>query len=128
MSLLKKREIKVVLLFNAMFLIFLLSWTPLVVINLLITVKSAALRLITREWREFFCVFRFISSIINPTMYTLFKADIRMTFREDLRRVSTRLNTSLEGKKSEGDRLLITALADKNTTLTKQKMGCSDEL
>ena len=103
----EKLETKVILLFSAMFLTFLFSWTPLAVIRLLFTTNPA-----TRpplELLDFFMLFRFVSSVINPTLYTLFKADVQMTFREDLHRATNAVNVKLMGRNLERTNLSLWA-------------------
>ena len=98
-----KRDIKVTLLFTAMFICFLISFTPLAVLRLLIAIDTDRYTRVPQIILRIIIVLRFVTSVINPIIYTLFKADVQMACSEDFHRVSLRLKRKME---SDSDHLL----------------------
>ena len=88
-----KREIKVVSVFAAMYFAFLICWTPLVVIRLLLRtgIKPPSIQVM-----DSLTVIRFLTSIIDPMLYTFFKYDTHMVALEDYKYISLKLTQCLE--------------------------------
>ena len=88
-----KREIKVVLVFAAMYFAFFICWTPLVVVRLLL---RTAIKPPSIQVMDAFTVIRFLTSILDPMLYTFFKYDTRAAALEDYKYLSLKLIQCLE--------------------------------
>ena len=82
---------KALLLFGAMFMMFLISWTPLTVLRLISVLDISIFSRLSLPVIHSIVIVRFASSVINPLLYTLFKQDVNLVFREDCRSIRKQL-------------------------------------
>ena len=89
---LPKREIKAIILFAVMYFAFLFCWTPVVVLRLIATKDIAIFNRIPHRVVQSIPVVRFLTSILNPLIYTIHKYDIYRAAAADFRNLSLKVN------------------------------------
>lgn len=73
---------RVCIIFTVMATVFAVCWLPWFMLSLLVNLKVHVENLIF--FMEWFVPFRYVTSIINPLLYTFFKLDFRQAFKEML--------------------------------------------
>lgn len=82
-----KREHKAVILFGVMFLAFILCWTPLFILRLLASVFVTHYRKIPLRVLHAIIIVKYLTSIINPVLYILYKFEFNQVFKKDCQRI-----------------------------------------
>ena len=82
-----KREHKAVILFGVMFVAFIVCWTPLVVMRLLASVFPAQYSKIPNQVVHALIIIKYLTSIINPSLYILYKYEFNQEFKKDCKRL-----------------------------------------
>ena len=101
-----KREYKAVILFGVMFVAFIVCWTPLVVLRLLVSVFPSHYSKLPPQALHALIIIKYLTSIINPSLYILYKFEINQEFKKDCQRVKKLLGChSRKRKKSRKDGL-----------------------
>ena len=101
-----KREHKAVILFGVMFIAFIVCWTPLVVIRLLASVFPNHYSKMPITAEHVLIVAKYLTSIINPSLYILYKFEFNQEFKRDCQRVKKLICCFIRhGKKGRKDAL-----------------------
>lgn len=101
-----KREHKAVMLFGVMYVLFIVCWTPLVVIRLLVSVFPSDYSKLPIQALHALIIIKYLTSIINPSLYILYKFEINQEFKKDCQRLKKLLCChSRKRKKSKKDGL-----------------------
>ena len=88
-----KREIKVVLVFAAMYFSFLICWTPLVICRLLLNTRVIKQsRTAVNQALDIVTAIRFLTPVVDPLLYTFFKYDTYTAALEDYKYLSLKVN------------------------------------
>ena len=91
-----KREIKAVILFAIMYFAFLFCWTPMVVLRLVSTTDIVIFYQIPHSVVHSMPIIRFLTSILNPLIYTFHKYDIYRAAAADFRNLSLKVNNRFQ--------------------------------
>lgn len=78
-----KRETKAVIIFAVMYVAFILCWTPLVVFRLLASVFPVHYNKIPPEALHTLIIIKYLTSVINPSLYILYKFEFYKEFQRD---------------------------------------------
>lgn len=98
-----KREHKAAILFGVMFIAFILCWTPLVVFRIVASFFPVHFGKIPTQVLHSLIIIRYLTSVINPLLYILYKFDFNQEFKKDLewmkRLLSCHRKATRKGKK-----------------------------
>ena len=95
-----KNDRKCLVVFACMAGVFVVCWLPFYLLMLIVEVRP--LKMPPEEVFQFFTFMRYLSSIINPLLYTFFKKDFWKAFKQLLRRkrVNSRVSSSGTSKRN----------------------------
>ena len=85
----RKRDTKIILVFVGMFVIFLISWTPLVTLRSMSVIEVFGTITVPYVLIRALMACRFLTSFANPILYTLHKTDFFKTIIEEVDFVSS---------------------------------------
>eukprot|EP00794_Sanderia_malayensis_P003214 gene3214-3691_t len=83
----KKRENKAVFIFSLMFAVFLICWAPWIILRAILSAYPKLFMRIPPVFLNVIMVTRFMSSIVNPILYTIHKHDFNRFFHSDASRL-----------------------------------------
>ena len=96
-----KCERKAIILFSVMFLVFLVCWTPLVVLRLAHTLNITIYRSVPKILISIVTICRFLVCIMNPILYTLQTRDFWNYFRQDCTKGKYKVTLCFKSSKKE---------------------------
>ncbi len=80
-----RRETKAVILFAVMYLAFIICWTPLVLLRLLVTAFRQHYSGIPSQALHALIIIKYLTSVFNPLLYILYKLDFYQEFKNDVK-------------------------------------------
>ena len=94
-----KREHKAVILFGIMFIVFILCWTPLVVLRLITFAFPTQYDKIPPKVVHGLIITKYLTSVLNPLLYILYKFEFNQLLKKDWQRAKKLICCSVKKKR-----------------------------
>ena len=76
-------ERRAISIFSIMFIVFIICWAPWIILRFVMAVDKEVFRQVPKPALDTFLFIRFLTSIINPILYTIFKLEFYREFQKD---------------------------------------------